>query len=84
VGGKEVSRLVFHELVESVALSPDGRYLVTASVPGETELVVSLDPSRPQDLIDEACSRLTANLTQEEWKRFLPDQKYRKTCPNLP
>jgi hypothetical protein len=37
-----------------------------------------------QDLIDLACSRLTRNLTKEEWKQYLPDEVYRKTCPNLP
>ncbi len=39
---------------------------------------------RDQDLIDLACSRLTRNLTKEEWKQYLPDEPYRKTCPNLP
>jgi len=33
---------------------------------------------------DLACSRLTRNLTKEEWKQYLPDEVYRKTCPNLP
>jgi hypothetical protein len=38
----------------------------------------------PEDLIAEACARLTRNLTQEEWERYLGDEPYRKTCPDLP
>jgi hypothetical protein len=37
-----------------------------------------------KDLIDEACARLTRNLTPEEWRQYLGDEPYRKTCPNLP
>jgi hypothetical protein len=37
-----------------------------------------------QDLIELACLRLTRNLTQEEWKQYLPGEPYRKTCPDLP
>jgi hypothetical protein len=35
-------------------------------------------------LIDEACSRLSRNLTRWEWRLYLGDEPYRKTCPNLP
>ena len=38
----------------------------------------------PDDLIAGACSRLTRNLTYEEWQRYLPDEPYRKTCENIP
>jgi len=36
------------------------------------------------DMMTEACVRLTHNLTHDEWKQYLPDEVYRKTCPNLP
>ncbi len=29
-----------------------------------------------------ACGRLTRNLTFEEWQQYLPDDPYRKTCPD--
>ena len=37
-----------------------------------------------EDLITEACNRLTRNLNLEEWKQFFPNEQYRKTCTNLP
>jgi WD40 repeat protein len=38
----------------------------------------------PADLIAEACTRLSRNLTPAEWNTYLGDQPYRPTCPNLP
>jgi hypothetical protein len=36
-------------------------------------------------LIAEACSRLTRNLTLEEWRQHIGgDEPYRPTCPDLP
>jgi WD40 repeat protein len=84
VSGKEVSRLEFEGAVGSMVFSPDRRYLATAAIPTEGGLMVRLDLLRRQDLTDEACSRLTRNLTPEEWNHFLPGERYRKTCPNLP
>ncbi len=36
-----------------------------------------------EDLIQEACSRLTANLSPAQWNEYLGNEPYRKTCPNL-
>jgi hypothetical protein len=38
----------------------------------------------PEDLIDEAGSRFTRNLTYGEWQQYFPDESYSRTCPNLP
>jgi WD40 repeat protein len=38
----------------------------------------------PEDLRNEACSRLSRNLTIQEWNRYIPEQTPDKTCPNLP
>jgi WD40 repeat protein len=65
--------------VNDLSFSSDGRYLATA---GGNVAYVWL--WRPEDLVTEACSRLTRNLTQEEWQQYLPDEPYHATCPNLP
>jgi hypothetical protein len=68
------------QAVTSVAFTPDGKALVTAGDDG----VVQVSLWHPQDLLDEACARLTHNLTPEEWRQYLGDEPYRETCPNLP
>jgi WD40 repeat protein len=77
--GKEVARLEHQGAVESVAFSPDGRLLAVAS--GND---VFISPWRSQDIIDYVCTHLPFNLTNDEWKQYLPDEPYRKACPNLP
>ena len=77
--GEEVARIYHADSVYSVAFSPDGKYLAT-SVRGTTRVCLW----RPGDLISDACSRLARNLTYKEWQEYLPDEPYRKTCPNLP
>jgi WD40 repeat protein len=78
--GREVARLQARSPVLAIAMSPDGKYLATGSDDG----VVRTWFLRPGDLIGEACSRVTRNLTREEWSQFLPDEPYAATCPNLP
>jgi WD40 repeat protein len=62
-----------------IAVSPDGKYLATADDQG----VVHTWFLRPDDLIDEACRRLTRNLTEDEWREFVADGPYAPTCTNL-
>ena len=63
-----------------VAFSADGKYVATASRDKTARVCLW----RPEDLIAEASSRLTRNLTYQEWQRYFPHEPYRKTCPNLP
>jgi hypothetical protein len=35
-------------------------------------------------MVAEACSRLTRNLTKGEWRLYLGDEPYQKTCKHLP
>ena len=76
--GEELARVSHDQPVTRTVFSPDGKILATAGNDG----VVQLSPWRSQDLLDEACARLTRNLTPEEWRQYLGDQPYRKTCPN--
>jgi hypothetical protein len=40
---------------------------------------------RPKDLITEACSRVTRNLTRAEWQQYIGDAlPYQEVCPNFP
>jgi WD40 repeat protein len=82
--GRELTRIGHSDGVSSVTFSPDGRWLAVASTGSASEPVANVRPWRPEDLIEQACERLTRNLTPEEWQYYLGDEPYRKTCPNLP
>jgi WD40 repeat protein len=62
-----------------IAVSRDGKYLATADEQG----IVHTWFLRPDDLIDEACRRLTRNLTDDEWRTFVADGPPAPTCPKL-
>ena len=74
--GKELARLNHESHVTAVAFRPDGKWLATASYDNTARVWAY----RPEDLIALACARLTRNLTQEEWKQYIGDEPYRKTC----
>lgn len=78
--GLEVSRLT-HENpnIVDVDFSPDGRFIATAS----WDLTARVWLWKPEDLMREAATRLTRNLSPEEWRKFLPNEPYRLTIPEL-
>jgi len=76
--GEEVSRLTHeHRSVVDVDFSPNGRLVATASWDGTARVWLW----QPEDLIREASTRLSRNLSAEEWRQFLPDEPYRLTIP---
>jgi WD40 repeat protein len=78
--GREIVRVTHDKGVGAVGFSPDGRYVASGSGDGLVRLWYWL----PQDLIDEACARLTRNLHTFEWENYLPaEEKYRQTCQNV-
>jgi WD40 repeat protein len=79
--GKELHRLVHGDIVSDVRFSPDGNYVATV---GGGDTAARLWLWRPNDLIAEACRRLTRNLSWEEWRQYFENEAYRKTCMNLP
>jgi WD40 repeat protein len=78
--GSRLAQLPDVGYVHTAALSPDGRYLLT----GYAEHAAALWLWRTGDLREQACARLTSNLSHNEWKRWFPKQPYRQICPNLP
>lgn len=74
--------------VFSAQFSPDGKYVLTSSGDKTARVWdVSGDFSvgKPVDeLISQGCKRLSRNMTQEEWQRYMSTEAYRKTCENLP
>lgn len=78
--GKELVQMPAppNTLNPALALSPGARYL---AIGGDGYVTVFL--VQPQDLIAEACKRVTRNLTPDEWRQYLGDEPYRATCTQL-
>jgi hypothetical protein len=69
--------------VYSVAFSPDGKRLASASASTSGDTVRLWDVDL-QSWLERACVIANRNLTGEEWRKYMGDQPYRKTCPDLP
>lgn len=80
VTGAREAQLPDAGYLRAAAFSPDGRYLLA----GYDERSAALWLWRSGDLRDQACARLTYNLSHAEWERWFPKLPYRKICANLP
>lgn len=81
----EAIRLNHPIAVRDVAFSADDRLLVVWS--GDLLApphAARLWPLSLSTLVEEACRRLSSNLTLEEWRQHLASEPYRRTCPNRP
>ena len=75
--GEQVAQFEHDADVQAARFSPDGTYVLSAG--GRSDRTARLWLWRPRDLITEACSRLSRDLTQEEWAQYLVGETYRKT-----
>jgi WD40 repeat protein len=67
--------------LRAVAFSPDGKYVVS----GSADFTARVWIWHPEDLIADACSCVTRNLTRAEWQQYIGDVlPYQAVCPNLP
>jgi WD40 repeat protein len=79
--GEEPIHLSDHQgPVKTLAFSPDSHWLAT----GSGDNTIRLWLVRFEDLKNLACQIAGRNLTQDEWKKFLPQQAYHKTCKQWP
>ena len=78
--GKQITVLNHNGPVNDVVFSPDGKYMATASADNKARLWIF----NIENLINEASSRLTRNLTPDEWGKYMGDEPYNRTFPNLP
>ncbi|MBA3962755.1 MAG: toll/interleukin-1 receptor domain-containing protein [Chthoniobacterales bacterium] len=76
VGTTEVARI---QTSGATSMTDDGRYLATAS-----DGAVRIWDLKQEDLIAQVQARSFRNLTRSEWKTYLGQMPYRKTCPELP
>jgi hypothetical protein len=66
-------------VVRSVAISPNGRWILTWS----KDKTVRIWQWRWDDLVDLA-GKTGRNFSQQEWNLYFPGEPYRQTFPNLP
>jgi len=76
--GSQVAQFEHDADVATAKFSPDGRYVLSAG--GRSDRAARLWFWQPEDLIAETCSRLSRDLTAEEWSQYIGDEPYRPTC----
>jgi WD40 repeat protein len=93
VNGQLLSQVDHRGYVQVIGFTSDAKYLVTGggyvvSPPGANLTYSSNFVRRwlwrPGDLIEEACGRLSRNLSSTEWNLFIPGETCRATCSKLP
>jgi WD40 repeat protein len=78
--GLELVRFFHRDRISALAFHPDERRFLV----GMDDGLVRMEYLRSEDLVANTCQNLPRNLTQEEWREFLVDEPYRKTCEEAP
>jgi WD40 repeat protein len=79
VTGEPIVVLLQPARVNAVLFSPGDRLFLVAGSDG----LARAFPVSAQDLIAQLCARLTRNLSDAEWREYLHDTPYSKSCPDL-
>jgi hypothetical protein len=78
--GAEIARMTHNITVYFVGFSPDSRHVVSSGGITTQSWIWA-----PEDLVIEACSIVTRNLTRAEWQQYIGDAlPYQAVCSNLP
>jgi WD40 repeat protein len=80
-GRQEATWISQKDDVVSLAFSADGKHLAVVSGKGDIKVRRWWTET---ELVEEACRRLTRNLTYDEWRQYLSPQPYRPTVKTLP
>jgi hypothetical protein len=62
---------------QSVAFTPDGKTL--AVVHGSAD--IGLWDADPQHVIADLCNAVGDPISEQDWKKYLPDRPYQPPCP---
>lgn len=77
---REAARFYHNGAVYLAKFSSDGKYLISAG----SDKTLRMRLWNPADIIEEACSRLTRNLSKEEWQFNFGSEPYAATCSQIP
>ncbi len=82
-GGREIKRMPYLRNLTAVAVSPDSRFFATCGDDDWDRRLVEVTEIRPEDPVAKACSRMSRNLTRDEWHQYIGNEPYRDTCPDI-
>lgn len=84
--GREFASVLEDSALEAALLTPNSQHVVSARENrGDGKVSFSLYAWWAEDLVAQACARLSRNLSQDEWHKYVGEQEpYLKTCVALP
>jgi WD40 repeat protein len=80
INGNEIARIIHNSIITQLAFTSNGTQIISISSDG----IYKVSYWKPKDIIAQACSQVTRNLTLLEWKQYFGEIPYRATCPNPP